>query len=46
MDEDIRETLNYKMAPCTDQEFFDAYTKAHEEKFCEVWELAKKNPCY
>lgn len=46
MDEDIRETLNYKMAPCTDQEFFDAYIKAHEEKFGEVWELAKKNPCY
>lgn len=46
MDEDIRETLNYKMAPCTNQELFDAYTKAHEEKFGEVWELAKKNPCY
>nr|DAM50520.1 MAG TPA: hypothetical protein [Caudoviricetes sp.] len=46
MDEEIRENLNYKMAPCTDQEFFDAYTKAHEEKFGEVWELAKKNPCY
>lgn len=46
MDEEIREKLNDKMAPCTDQEFFDAYAKAHEEKFCEVWELAKKNPCY
>jgi hypothetical protein len=46
MDEEIREKLNYKMAPCTDQDFFDAYTKAHEEKFHEEWELAKKNPCY
>lgn len=46
MDDEIREKLNDKMAPCTDQEFFDAYTKTHEEKFKKVWELAKKNPCY
>lgn len=46
MDEEIREKLNDKMAPCTEQEFFNAYAKAHEEKFCEEWELAKKNPCY
>ena len=35
MDDDIREELNFQMAPCTDQEFFDAYSKAHKEKFGE-----------
>lgn len=33
MDEDIRETLNYKMAPCTDQEFFDEYAGELEEEY-------------
>lgn len=46
MDEEIMESLHTKLAPCTDQEFFDEYAKAHEEKFNEVWELAKPNPCY
>jgi len=48
MDDDLREELNYKLAPCTDQEFFTAYEKAHEEKFGEewVWELSKANPTY
>ena len=41
MDDDLRE-----LAPCTDQEFFDEYAKRHEEKFSEIWELAKENPCY
>lgn len=35
MDDDIREQLHREMAPCTDQEFFTAYEKAHEEKFGE-----------
>lgn len=35
MDDDIREQLHEEMAPCTDQEFFTAYEKAHEEKFGE-----------
>lgn len=46
MDRELCEELNYKLAPCTEQEFFDAYAKAHEEKFGEEWELAKENPCY
>lgn len=33
MDDDIREKLHDQMAPCTEQEFFDAYAKAHAEKF-------------
>ena len=46
MDDEIREDLNRELAPCTEQEFFEAYEKAHEAKFCEEWELAKENPCY
>lgn len=33
MDDDIREALHDKLAPCTKQEFMDAYVKAHAEKF-------------
>lgn len=33
MDDDLREELNREMAPCTNQEFYDAYVKAHAEKF-------------
>lgn len=46
MDDEIREQLHYKLAPCSDQLFFDSYAKEHELKFNEVWELAKENPCY
>lgn len=46
MDDEIRESLSMKMAPCTDQEFFDAYEKKHMEVFEEEWELSKKNPCW
>lgn len=46
MDGDLREKVAYDISPCTDQEFFDAYAKAHQEKFGETWELAKENPCY
>lgn len=44
MDDEIRESLHTALAPCTNQQFFDAYAKAHEEKFGEEWELAKANP--
>jgi len=44
MDDDIREELHMQLAPCTDQQFFDAYTKAYKEKFGEDWELTKVNP--
>ena len=46
MDDDLREEVSADLAPCTEQEFFEAYEKAHENKFGEEWELAKENPCY
>ena len=42
MDDDIREKIHSDLAPCTDQEFFDAYCKAHEEKYGEDFELSKR----
>ena len=46
MDEEICESLSFEIAPCTEQEFFTAYEKAHAEKYGEEWELSKENPCY
>lgn len=46
MDDELREALHDELAPCTEQEFFTAYEKAHESKFGEAWELSKPNPCY
>ena len=39
MDDEIREKLHNKLAPCTDQEFMDAYVEAHEAKFNERFEI-------
>ena len=33
MDDDIREELHAELAPCTEQEFLDAYVEQHAEKF-------------
>lgn len=44
MDDDIREELLYKLAPCNMQDLFDAYCKAHEEKYGEEWVLDNPNP--
>ena len=46
MDDDLREKLHRGLAPCTEQDFFDAYCGAHQARFNEVWELDKPNPCY
>lgn len=46
MDEEIYQELYAKLNPCDNQEFFDAYCEAHEEKYGEPWELAKPNPVY
>jgi hypothetical protein len=46
MDDDIREDLHREMAPCTEQEFFTAYEKAHVEKYGEEWELSKESPTW
>ena len=46
MDDEICESLNFELSPCTEQEFFTAYENAHAEKYGEEWELSKENPCY
>lgn len=43
MDDEIREDLAAEMAPCEDQEFFDAYCKRHAEKFGDEFEPNKAN---
>lgn len=35
MDDEIREELHAEMAPCTDQQFFDAYIERHYAKYGE-----------
>ena len=39
IDGEIREALHAELAPCTEQEFFDAYCKAHEEKYGEKFSI-------
>lgn len=46
MDDEIREQLADKLAPCSEQEFFSAYETAHAEKYGEEWELSKANPVF
>ena len=46
MDDDLREAIHGMIAPCTEQEFFNAYAEAHAAKFGEEWEPAKENPVY
>lgn len=46
MHDEVREMVHNNLAPCTDQEFFDAYCAAHYDAFGEVWELAKQNPVW
>lgn len=38
MDDEIREQLHNELAPCTRQAFFEAYAKAHKEKYGEDFE--------
>ena len=45
MDDEIREAVCIAFAPCTEQEFFTAYEKAHAARFG-AWELSKVNPVY
>ena len=39
MDDDVREELRAKLAPCTEEEFLEAYKKAHKKKYGEefIW---------
>lgn len=46
MDDDVREDLHHRFAPCTDQGFFTAYEKAHWQKFGTKWEISKSNPTW
>lgn len=39
MDDDIREALHAKLAPCTKEEFLKAYMEAHEEEFGEEFDI-------
>ena len=39
MDDEIREDLNRELAPCSEQEFFSAYEKAHAEKYGEEFQF-------
>lgn len=46
MDDEIREQLHIDLAPCSRQEFFDAYVKDHAEKYGEDWFLDDPNPVW
>lgn len=39
MEDEIREELHAKLAPCTDQEFFDAYCESYEGAHGEPWSV-------
>lgn len=39
MDDDLREKLHMELAPCSEQEFLDAYCKRHKEKFGAEFEI-------
>lgn len=39
MDDEIREEVHSEMAPCSEQEFMDAYAKAHHEKYGEEFKV-------
>lgn len=43
MDDDLREDIHSNLAPCTEQEFFDAYAAAHVAKYGEDWALNTTN---
>lgn len=39
MDDDIREQVHAELAPCTEQEFLDAYCELHAEKYGEQFQV-------
>ena len=46
MDDEVMEKVHMTFAPCSEQEFFTEYEKAHEKKYGEKWELSKENPVW
>lgn len=39
MDDEIRETIHAELAPCTEQEFLDAYVDRHYDKYGEQFKI-------
>ena len=39
MDDEIREAIHAELAPCTEQEFLDAYVDRHYDKYGEQFEI-------
>lgn len=39
MDDGLRERLHGEIAPCTEQQFADAYAEAHASAFGEIWDI-------
>ena len=39
MDDEIREELHNKLAPCTEEEFLEAYIEAHFQKYGEEFTI-------
>ena len=46
MDDDLREKLHNNLAPCSAQEFFNEYCKAHMAKYGQEFEPNKPNPVW
>lgn len=46
MDDEIREMLHGSSDIDSEQDFFDRYCAAHEARFGEEFELAKRNPVF
>lgn len=46
MDDEIREMVHREIAPCTEQEFFDAYCTAELKKTGEEFFLNTLNPVW
>lgn len=46
MDDELRERIHDELAPCTEQEFFEAYETAHAAKYGADWDLSSANPTY
>lgn len=39
MDDEIREAIHAELAPCTEQEFLDAYVDRHYDKYGEQFQI-------
>lgn len=46
MDDKLRDELHNKLAPCSEQKFFNTYKLAHENKFGKTWIADEENPAW